>query len=232
MRAVTYKFTFGDGHVVSGTEPTVSYHYPVSTDATNTVTLTVTDAHHQSEHRYLGSPVTRRLATFFAVLTLVASLFGAAMPVAASTPLVEPTIAHLAAPAPAAAPLVNAPPVAVDDPAIPSCFTGEFGGSFPLPEDWHQVALTSSCAATANDTDSDGTIVSWHVDTFPAHGVLEWAQDFPAAFGYTPDPNWSTLPGNVPGGSWVFRLVHLSRGRRPGRLVERGDVSVLDPAGQ
>ena len=49
VRAVTYKFTFGDGVVISGTDPTVSYRYPDSTEATNTVTLTVTDAHHQSD---------------------------------------------------------------------------------------------------------------------------------------------------------------------------------------
>jgi hypothetical protein len=49
VRAVTYKFTFGDGVVISGTDWTVSYHYPDSTEATNTVTLTVTDAHHQSD---------------------------------------------------------------------------------------------------------------------------------------------------------------------------------------
>ena len=49
VRAITYKFTFGDGVVMSGTDPTVSYHYPDSTEATNTVTLTVTDAHQQAD---------------------------------------------------------------------------------------------------------------------------------------------------------------------------------------
>ncbi|MEA2606795.1 MAG: large repetitive protein [Chloroflexota bacterium] len=128
--------------------------------------------------------MTRRLATFVAALTLVASMFGMAAPVAASV-------------------AVNAPPVAVDDPAIPDCFTAEFGGSFPLPEDGPQQAFIGVCGATTNDTDSDGTIVAWHVDTPPAHGAIEWLPDHPEVFGYTPNHDWSTLPGNVAGGDWV-----------------------------
>jgi hypothetical protein len=154
--------------------------------------------------------VTRRLSIFVAALTLVASLFGMAAPVAASASAGQRPINGSTAP-PRDTVAVNAPPVAVDDPAIPGCFSAEFGGSFPIPEDSAQQAFLSACGATANDSDSDGTIASWHVDTLPAHGAIEWDQNFPGVFGYTPDPNWSTLPGNVAGGTWVsdFFTYHV-----------------------
>ena len=144
----------------------------------------------------------RRASIVLVVLTLLASVFGMATPVAASLHAVDSTITDATAP-PHDTVAVNAPPVAVDDPAIPACFTAEFGGSFPLPEDWHQQAFIGACGATTNDTDSDGTIVAWHVDTLPAHGAIEWLPDHPEVFGYTPNHDWSTLPGNVAGGDWV-----------------------------
>jgi hypothetical protein len=98
--------------------------------------------------------------------------------------------------------LQNAP-VAVDDPAIPSCISADFGGAFPLPEDGAQQAFIGVCGATTNDSDSDGTIVSWHVDSLPQHGAIEWLPDHPEVFGYAPDADWSTIRGDQPGGAWV-----------------------------
>jgi hypothetical protein len=101
----------------------------------------------------------------------------------------------------------NVAPVAVDDPAVPGCNPAAtppaFGGSFPIPEDWGQFVLSASCGPSANDSDPDGTIASWQIDTPPAHGSLEWDSDFPGVVGYTPDPDWSTLPGDLPGGNWL-----------------------------
>ena len=99
--------------------------------------------------------------------------------------------------------LANAAPVAVDDPAIPSCMSAEFGGAFPLPEDGSQQAFIGVCGATTNDSDNDGTIVSWQVDSLPQHGLIEWLPDHPEVFGYTPAHDWSTIRGDLPGGQWV-----------------------------
>src|SRR5207253_1885017 len=83
----------------------------------------------------------------------------------------------------------NAAPVAVDDPGV-ACNPGPFGGSFPIPEDWGQfVFTTTECGPLANDSDADGTITSWEIDTLPAHGDLEWLPTIPGTFGYTPDAN-------------------------------------------
>jgi large repetitive protein len=92
---------------------------------------------------------------------------------------------------------VNAPPVAVDDPGT-ACFPPDLGGSFPIPEDWDEFAFAGSCNAIANDTDSDGSIVAWQIVALPSHGTLNYLPDHPEAFGYTPDPDWST-----PAGAWV-----------------------------
>jgi Big-like domain-containing protein len=100
----------------------------------------------------------------------------------------------------------NLPPVAVDDPAA-ACAPASFGGSFPIAEDSAQFGFTGSCSAIANDTDSDGAIVAWEVVDPPAHGTLEWLGDFPSAFGYTPDPDWSTPAGDWVSDSFTYRAV-------------------------
>ena len=48
-RAVSYTFTFGDGAVVSGSDPTASHLYLDPEAATRAVTLTVEDAIGQSD---------------------------------------------------------------------------------------------------------------------------------------------------------------------------------------
>ena len=140
--------------------------------------------------------MTRRLSTFVAALTLVASLFGLATPVAASPPKAAqaPTVAQ-----------VNAPPVAVDDPPVPACnpTVGAFGGAFPIPEDWGPFDFFGPCSATTNDSDSDGSIASWAIDVVPGHGSIEWLPNQPGIFRYTPDADYSTLAGDLPGGQWI-----------------------------
>jgi hypothetical protein len=99
---------------------------------------------------------------------------------------------------------VGQPPVAHDDPGVPMCSPSVmFGGTYPIAEDHEQTAFVGGCAATANDTDADGTIVSWAIDTPPAHGELEWTASVPGVFGYTADPDYSTARGDQPGGAWV-----------------------------
>jgi large repetitive protein len=97
---------------------------------------------------------------------------------------------------------VNAPPVAVDDPAIPGCMSADYGGSFPIVEDAGQFVFGAGCSLNVNDTDADGSIVAWDVVTPPAHGTIEWLPSQPAFFGYTPDPDYNTPAGDQPGGSW------------------------------
>ena len=107
---------------------------------------------------------------------------------------------------------VNAPPSVVDDPPAPSCISSGFGGAFPIAEDAAEFPFAGQCSAIANDADGDGTIVSWQIDTLPAHGALDWLPGQPGVFGYTPDPDYSTIAGDQPGGQWVsdsltYRLV-------------------------
>jgi hypothetical protein len=101
----------------------------------------------------------------------------------------------------------NEAPVAVNDPAVPGCITNEFGGAFPVPEDGAQVVLTGSCSPRINDSDSDGTIESWQVDTEPAHGDLEWLPNQPDSFGYTPAANYFTAPGTWTSDSFTYHVV-------------------------
>jgi large repetitive protein len=99
---------------------------------------------------------------------------------------------------------INGAPVAVDDPAVPACNpTFMFGGAFPIAEDWGQFTFAGNCGAIANDTDADGSITSWQVDDPPSHGDLEWLPIVPGVFGYTPDPDYSTIAGDQPGGQWI-----------------------------
>ncbi len=97
---------------------------------------------------------------------------------------------------------VNAPPVAVDDPAA-GCFPPDpFGGSFPILEDSATITFAADCDLTGNDTDADGTIVAWDVTGGQGHGTAVWLPNQPGIIGYTPDPNYNTTAGDQPGGTW------------------------------
>ena len=102
--------------------------------------------------------------------------------------------------------VTNTPPVAVDDPGIPCGNLDNFGGSFPVPEDWvgdydGWFVLFGECGLLANDTDVDGDVLDWEIVTQPAHGEAMYLD--PDFFAYKPDPDWSTLPGDQPGGDWL-----------------------------
>jgi len=111
--------------------------------------------------------------------------------------------------------IVNDPPVAVDDPGVPCGATSNFGGAFPIPEDYRgnpndfvgtgvsnaYFVLFGNCSPLANDTDPNGDPLTWQILTQPAHGnVVKFDESF---FGYKPDPDWSTKAGDLPGGQWV-----------------------------
>jgi hypothetical protein len=114
--------------------------------------------------------------------------------------------ATLSSPASVAA-VDNVPPVAVDDPGTDCQSPDDFGGAFPIPEDWGQFAFVGSCSAIANDTDSDGSIVAWQIVTSPDHGTLEYSGDFPDAFGYTPEPDFSTPAGDWVSDSFTYQAI-------------------------
>ena len=111
---------------------------------------------------------------------VLAALMGVALPSAASVAAVD-----------------NIPPVAVDDPGS-ACFGSSFGGAYPIPEDWGDFDFAGSCSATANDTDQDGFIAAWQIDSPPSHGTLVYLRDYPGIFRYTPNPDFST-----PAGDWI-----------------------------
>jgi hypothetical protein len=109
----------------------------------------------------------------------------------------------------------NLPPVAVDDPAVPGCNPpNAFGGAFPIPEDWIGTdknypgwfPLFGNCGPLANDTDPDGDPLTIVPVGQPAHGQ---AQVLPGGtwLVYKPHPDFSTLPGDQPGGQWVSDTV-------------------------
>jgi hypothetical protein len=107
----------------------------------------------------------------------------------------------------------NMPPVAIDDPS-PACGnTNPWGGSYPIPEDWIGFdkgfpgwsPLMGACAPMANDSDPDGDPLTFELVGQPAHGTaVSFANDFAA---YDPDPDFSTLPGDQEGGSWVSDTI-------------------------
>jgi len=101
----------------------------------------------------------------------------------------------------------NVPPIAVDDPSTDCLSPDDFGGSFPIPEDWGQLAFVGSCSAIANDTDSDGSIVAWQIVTPPLHGALEYFGANPEAFGYTPEPDFSTPAGDWVSDSFTYQAI-------------------------
>jgi hypothetical protein len=103
--------------------------------------------------------------------------------------------------------LANAPPVAHDDPAA-ACFdTTLFGGAFPVvedhrsPDDTDLLVLGGACGLLANDTDADGDSLSYEILSQPPHGEVIWVDD--QFFAYRPDPDFSTEPGDQPGGTWL-----------------------------
>ena len=107
---------------------------------------------------------------------------------------------------------VNDPPVALDDPGIPCGDLHFSGGSFPIAEDWigyfddypGWYVLFGECGLLANDSDVDGDALTWVIDSQASHGEAMFVDaEFPSFFAYKPDPDWSTLPGNQPGGDWV-----------------------------
>ena len=116
--------------------------------------------------------------------------------------------------------VLAAAPVAVDDPGTACVFTSPsggaaFGGSYPIVEDYRAqqpnvifpgdqaqwFPFWGHCSLLYNDTDADGDPLTYQIVTPPAHGQVmklddEWTV-------YKPDPDYSTRPGNVPGGDWV-----------------------------
>ena len=103
---------------------------------------------------------------------------------------------------------VNSPPLAVDDPGEACGDTSDWGGAFPVPEDWVGTSvptdyfiLFGSCGLLANDTDPDGDTMTYEIHTGAIHGnVIKFDESL---FGYRPDPNFSTGPGDQPGGQWI-----------------------------
>jgi hypothetical protein len=121
--------------------------------------------------------------------------------------LVAALVVGLAVPGAALA----AAPVAVDDPG-PQCGFNNFGGTFPMPEDYRGreqdwpghadwMLTIPPCDLLTNDTDADGDALTVHILTQPSHGQVMLVT--PTWFAYRPDPDWSTIAGNLPGGQWV-----------------------------
>jgi len=111
--------------------------------------------------------------------------------------------------------IVNDPPVALDDPGIPCGSLANFGGAFPIPEDYraqpsgyqfipdqdYWFVLFGNCGLLRNDTDPNGDPLTYEILTQPAHGqAMKIDESF---FGYKPNPDFGTLEGNLPGGQWV-----------------------------
>jgi Big-like domain-containing protein len=103
--------------------------------------------------------------------------------------------------------VLAAVPVANDDPSI-DCNGGDnFGGSYPIPEDYRVAGdfgewslFFGDCSLLANDTDGDDDPLTFEFVTAPAHGQAmkvpnEW-------FAYQVEPDYSTLAGDQPGGDW------------------------------
>ena len=97
---------------------------------------------------------------------------------------------------------VNDAPVALDDPSD-ACGNDGFGGAFPIPEDWQDPFIFfGPCSLVSNDTDVDLDPLTPVIQTQPAHGeALDLGSGFWSYQGTEDD--YSTLPGDVPGGSWV-----------------------------
>ena len=107
------------------------------------------------------------------------------------------------APSPAHA-AENSPPVAVDDPA---CLQppGVFGGSYPIPEDWHDWSVLGiGCGPLVNDSDPDGDPLSVELVGQPAHGEAAVIENDPTDWlQYRPAKDYSTPGGDQPDGNWL-----------------------------
>ncbi len=122
-------------------------------------------------------------------------------------------LAVMTAGAPGPVRAANTPPVAVDDPITPPCGVADFGGSFPIPEDWTNGSgayaqwfiLLGSCGPLANDTDADGDALTYEIVGQPAHGEALNLGD--GMLAYKPDPDFSTPRGDTPGGTWVSDVI-------------------------
>ena len=123
------------------------------------------------------------------------------------------TLAIVATGAPGPVRAADTPPVAVDDPALPRCGVPQLGNSYPVPEDpvgydpdfpgWFWAL--GGCGPLANDTDADGDALTFEIVGQPLHGqAMAPGLDI---LGYKPDPDWSTLPGNVPGRTWTSDVI-------------------------
>jgi hypothetical protein len=106
---------------------------------------------------------------------------------------------------------LNDPPIAVDDPGPECGYQGlpgdppPFGGAYPVPEDFRGAFEPPDyfpliCGPLENDSDPNGDPLTWEVATPPSHGDV--VQFNAQIFGYRPEPNYSTKPGNVAGGDW------------------------------
>jgi hypothetical protein len=101
--------------------------------------------------------------------------------------------------------VANHRPVALDDPDVcEGCFPvyGMFVEDAKDPTFW-----SPDSGLLYNDTDADGDVLTGEVVDQPAHGTVAWETDaqngVPKAFvSYLPDPEWSTPPGDTPGGTW------------------------------
>jgi hypothetical protein len=103
---------------------------------------------------------------------------------------------------------VNSPPVAFDDPGALCQSPSQFGGSYPIPEDFPDFFLGfASCALIANDTDADGDALAISVITPPSHGWYEEVNAGGIDLAYKPDPDYSTIAGDQPGGDWISDSV-------------------------
>jgi Bacterial Ig domain len=103
-----------------------------------------------------------------------------------------------------------ASPIAMDDPGTQCGNLANFGGAFPVPEDfigpftgvqagWFLVI--PPCDLLSNDTDPDGDPLTIDILTQPAHGQVMLVT--PQWYVYKPEPNFSTIAGNQSGGQWV-----------------------------
>ena len=106
---------------------------------------------------------------------------------------------------------VNDPPIARDDPGTecqaqaPSGGPA-FGGFYFVAEDYVGTVeptdyRQSICGMLVNDTDPNGDPLTWEILTQPSHGDAIKLDE--TIFGYRPDPDFNTQPGDQPGGQWL-----------------------------
>jgi hypothetical protein len=105
--------------------------------------------------------------------------------------------------------IVNDPPLALDDPGSACSGPNDFGGGFPIPEDFvgtmaptDYFAFFGNCALLFNDMDPNGDALTWEIVDQPSNGdVIKFDEEF---FGYRPVHDYGTVAGSVPGHAWSF----------------------------